>query len=865
VTKCNQLVKEKLAEQIKGKELYDWEFCHPHVDDYFHAHDFILRYRRVKQATYEWKDERISYPKLIQILKEKFPQLLLTKSVLAREINNIEFGFKKGKRNDYVPLVSCINGQFKIKDESGETHTYFKLNDFWLQVSGDLIQKIDNEFKKLINSSHFLSSDEEGFLPRPWHPKSNLFTLKDFSQRLKLKAGEAKKLCNTQVSYVSNEGDVLHRKIEGILLRDPIFSFHREKIEKLLQKDKLEKNDLQGELGESNGEYVWRELSNERPVGELKKATTSKTKTEVVEIQMPFTPPEHKMQPHEEQLRSLAFQALHTTDEGPYNEGYLYDILNGEDKPFQASENGWIPGDRIEPEGIELFDLIHFPKQKVGARENPPLFLYHVKETFGQKTRDACSQIFNSAILIQEARSGKEKILDKFIKETTGKDSSGYKQKVNKQIESLGKQTFKNLFLKRKIVFVYAFVDSRKTPFSIQKKPSSIKKESSSSSKSEISTVGGWDDNTSHFSSLIGRISLLHTCAQVEKMGFLFRICQISRPSQIEGDLDELRPSIFDWSSLDDELSKAFEEETTKVLFYRTPWHVEAEGWIKQETLGDGSCAFHALLGTENDGVFQCDAQEERINFVKELKGQLNPTKIGFNDPNLQKWYEANLKSAIEEADKPNDDENVMRRCAKMLLQKTRTFSAYQNEKFYQLQVEKEKELIKKTSDRATYIWPDFEKRGKTKKDFKESLLQDEQKLHSSVQKALPKLRKFHFAISTKKTRDTYGPQINLVAEINHFEFLKNEKKQKILKDSEVMENFLKCLVDPSYWLCDDELQMLAHIHGTRIEIVREDVLSEDLGCNNHLDLVKREDDDRPLAVIHGSQNHYSRCLPFPD
>ncbi|NGX60077.1 MAG: hypothetical protein KR126chlam3_01239 [Chlamydiae bacterium] len=900
-----RMVRRSLVEQLKGKPLQDWEFCHPHVQDYFHAHDFTIRHQRSDWIyKKDWKDDRISFFHLIQILRRDFLSLYASKELLERRLEEVKFGFRKGAFWDYAPLIACISGQMHTKSKSGEDLSFFKLNHNWFQISKSLIHRVSDEFKKMFTSD-LLEKGDEGFLSRPWQPKKAMISLKDFSDQLKCSEDEAKELCNTKVRYITEEGKVEHNALEGGLLQHPVLAHFQEEIEELLKNEKLKKEDFEEALVKNSfAACVWEELTKERQIGKIRKAKFGKTEREVVEIQTPFLPKKHKMQKYVKSLQDLAHETLHTMDEGKYNEGYLYDVLRENKTPYKATESGWLPGDRICPQGIELFDVLHFPEQTGRDPKETPLFVYQVKEGFGQKTRSACSQLLNAARMIQEVRNGKTKILDDFYAEATStSEKSEYRKKVKKQIMALGKQGFKDLFLKRKIVFVYAFVDDRKTAFKIQKAridPQTFSVENFIQNKTEavgksifealqkekiLTPEGGkgekfpkgytveewktdhpdlvkykqfvWNllaGDVSHFQSLIGRMDLLHTFAQIKGMGFSCRISQIPRPFQIIGDKDD-RPSVLHWGEVDDEIGSAMQLEEETILFYRTPWQVEAEGWVKQKTLGDGSCAFHALLGTKTDEEYKCDPKEERKDFVDKLKAILNANKNGFTNPNLQKWYEANLKSAIEEADKPYDEENIMRKCAKMLLGKSKFFADYQKKKFYQNLLKKEQELIKNEKAKQSF-WSQFTK-NQTQESYKESLTKDEELLYFSFEKTMPKLKKL------SKSSKTYKWLADPLNEIKTLKKEKEESKNKLLKSPIVMTNFLKSLEDPSYWLSDDELQMLAHIHGKRVEIIREDVTSGDFGCNNHLDLKKREEDGRPPVIIHGSQNHYSRCVPF--
>ncbi|XP_072157579.1 uncharacterized protein [Bemisia tabaci] len=88
--------------------------------------------------------------------------------------------------------------------------------------------------------------------------------------------------------------------------------------------------------------------------------------------------------------------------EGIYNQSYLY-------------EKGFIVLDTILPLGIESCDLIKYDDNSV--------YLYHVKKTLGQSTREACSQILNAAEMIRGA-----------ITLSQGSESSNYLERLWREI-----------------------------------------------------------------------------------------------------------------------------------------------------------------------------------------------------------------------------------------------------------------------------------------------------------------------------------------------------------------------------------------------------------------------------------------------
>ena len=72
--------------------------------------------------------------------------------------------------------------------------------------------------------------------------------------------------------------------------------------------------------------------------------------------------------------------------EGPYNDSY-------------CNNPNFIVGDRIILDGIEYFDLLY-----IG--EAGKVYIIQVKKGFGGKARESCSQIRNSAKMIESSLAG---------------------------------------------------------------------------------------------------------------------------------------------------------------------------------------------------------------------------------------------------------------------------------------------------------------------------------------------------------------------------------------------------------------------------------------------------------------------------
>jgi len=137
------------------------------------------------------------------------------------------------------------------------------------------------------------------------------------------------------------------------------------------------------------------------------------------------------------------------TEEEGYNRRYL-------------KKEGFLVFDQVYPsdkEKYELFDILQYPKS---IDEN--LYLFHVKEGFGQKTRDACSQIRIAALGIRNSIE-KDYSLFKTIYDSATDASakmSPFGTILKEKLENLGSKNFVDLFRRKRrlINFVYAFIDS---------------------------------------------------------------------------------------------------------------------------------------------------------------------------------------------------------------------------------------------------------------------------------------------------------------------------------------------------------------------------------------------------------------------
>ena len=120
-----------------------------------------------------------------------------------------------------------------------------------------------------------------------------------------------------------------------------------------------------------------------------------------------------------------------------------------------ANFDNYIIGDKLLQNGIELFDILHYTKDK--------LYICHIKKGFSGTTRDVCSQVLNSArIIYHEILRGKDQ---SSILKNTFQTYINYSKKEKHILESKNKLTklkengFLNLFYNNEIIYLIGICD----------------------------------------------------------------------------------------------------------------------------------------------------------------------------------------------------------------------------------------------------------------------------------------------------------------------------------------------------------------------------------------------------------------------
>jgi hypothetical protein len=201
-----------------------------HTESYYKARHYRLKYTPDKKnpIVLDWKDSRKSLVQLLKWIRNNIPALHLQPEILSKELSKVSFGFRKGNVWNDQPLLDCLIGQLRTATKEGHAISYFKLNHKWFQISQELFSRIHEMFQSML-SKCLLHKGEEGFLERPWEPRTEALTLKKAAGELQCEQDTLRLLCKESTCYVQSD-QVLHSKLEGEILRHPLISMYREKI-----------------------------------------------------------------------------------------------------------------------------------------------------------------------------------------------------------------------------------------------------------------------------------------------------------------------------------------------------------------------------------------------------------------------------------------------------------------------------------------------------------------------------------------------------------------------------------------------------------------------------------------------------------
>lgn len=376
-----------------------------------HYHDYADSTRyclrgRNKQKAVREWAVRPSAEEILQALKSELNHKTLVQFIIGIKGLVFDFHPPTKKRPSTYSLIEFFKGEVFHNGKQ-----YFYLDGRWCEVEGEYYSFVQNEFLLKMQEA-MLPAGQFGALPLPWVSKKKwvAFSLADL-----------KSLGPDQHNWKSIE-----KKLLGTTCS---VTGNRKKV-RFLQK------------GDGGPGYT---------VGADPEQLSKSLKKELGEQRIEM------LKTYYTRLRNYCEK------EENYNRRYLFDVHN-EGVPF-GNLQGYLVFDQVYPsvqQKIELFDVAFYHPEG--------LFLYHVKEQMGQKTRDACSQIRTAAAALSNALSigGRSDVLSLIFDQIVSQSpKSEFPKRVKEQLESFGKtrgeqkQHFLSLFQRdnKQIAFVYAFLD----------------------------------------------------------------------------------------------------------------------------------------------------------------------------------------------------------------------------------------------------------------------------------------------------------------------------------------------------------------------------------------------------------------------
>ncbi len=422
-----------LAKQIwtifsKG-EVQRVSFRHSYLRDFLEADRYLIQV--APQYEYEEINRPITLPAILEYLRRALPHLFETADALTQGLQAARFKFftKNGVEMSSHSLLDLMEGEVR----SDRDHSYFKLRGVWFKVAVDHHALLQDDFRALLKQT-VLRRDEPGHLPLPWKGNSQEGQLT--SELLKEILGPSEDveaglaiLQKTKVSFVDGEGNVLHKILIGEILDDPLVKREKEPVEALLSsKPQLTVADFSW-LAPDEAKALMTLLQTQRHLMHKKHVIN------------PLTYGFPLLHDLLSSCHKIYLEKVET--EEMYNRKYL-------------RRPDCLVFDQVIPHNIEMFDIAHWHDRTT--------YLYHVKESFGQSTRDACSQISNGASILRSALSthGSENHLRLMWNEGI-KGGSPWREDLKRNLVRLGEEPFLRLFQDNRIVFVYAFLEKSTT------------------------------------------------------------------------------------------------------------------------------------------------------------------------------------------------------------------------------------------------------------------------------------------------------------------------------------------------------------------------------------------------------------------
>lgn len=564
-------------------------FRHKYLDEYLTAGRFTIHYgKKSNKKSFDFAHPP-TLEEILKVLMEVNKKLLENEMDFrnAFSTSTLEYESNSLWPTQATQLVRYLEGQVTFNDCN-----YFKMKGLWYELRMDYQCLVDYNFRELVKTVLVTPQSEEWtWLNKPWSGtkrKGNILE-EDIKKHLGLVQGARdvlNHLLKRQITYFKKEKDGTYRCLEtnlcGEILTVSVIKKHRITIQdQILKTQKCLTDKEFKQFFKDDADAIILELLKKRTIIiKDKKQNWVKNPflTQLKEDQVEVGPKKikkklfdgGKIKDFQELLQSRYHISIDTRNimkEEVYNRSYL------DNPPPTIAESGYLVFDQITPFGIEPCDVLRYSPTTT--------YLYHIKEKFGQHTRDACSQILNAAKEIRSALSLNQStnfidgmwergttLSDLKGKKDAASSSKEFRAKMKKQLEALSKDKFVKIFRDKKIVFVYACLTSQ------------LSKESTLPTRLQVGDFKNIDNNpkelfqalvdqsfldkqgrlTGKFyatkqaafqlkgfdkykdkilerlnsckscsKSTIAKLDLLHVAQELRRLGFEFRICEIPR------------------------------------------------------------------------------------------------------------------------------------------------------------------------------------------------------------------------------------------------------------------------------------------------------------------------------------------------
>jgi ubiquitin C-terminal hydrolase len=419
---------------------------HKYLTEFIYAESYEIQF--APKRKYQLLEHCPTLEEILDLIAGEREDAFESAENLYEALNDCSLRYNGGNQES---LLAYLEGELRFENGS----SYFKVRGMWYKLNVSHHSLLQQDFKAVLRKS--LVKPENRVLTKPWigNSKQGHVTQTSVNAILKLPKGIRAFMDTfkkTKVCYLDKDS-VNQTRLVGEILKHPLVQKHREVIEKqILAKSELPSEGLLKKLLKEDFETVVKELKKLRPILNEKGFVIN-----------PFAYPLRKLlkDKYSEFVAFLEQQCLAsatTEDEEAYNRSYLFT-----ETPY-GPDKGFLVLDQVCPENIEPADIIHYNENETR--------LMHVKETFGQPTRDACSQIVNAATKISgglrlHQPAGYLELLWKLATQTEEKE--GFRAKVKEQFLHLGERGFYDIFRKRKLIFVYAFLKNDNQSFQKEK------------------------------------------------------------------------------------------------------------------------------------------------------------------------------------------------------------------------------------------------------------------------------------------------------------------------------------------------------------------------------------------------------------